>query len=1145
MDPSTAPDVKGGASLLRRLAQRLRGRADGAMRLRLTLAQASIAGAVLLTGLGTGALVLEHQGEEARATQDRWAERASHMLGEQLEQATSLALGARGAIESADRMSSAEFAHFAAVSRKDTHLLGLTWMPRVPGVERPGYERRTGHRITSPQGTGRPRPAAPRAVHFPITYLAPMRPAARPALGLDPGADLGVARARAAARDGAGVVLAPSVPLVGMRTPGMTMFAPVYRAGAPIRTVAERRAALRGYVAATYRLADMVHEAHQALPAGARMQIRDGGLILDGPSGELAGPSRVTLPAGGRRWEILVASGASTPLATWLTAVGGGVLVSGLVAFLFLLANRRRDESERAATEQGGLLRVATAVAVEAPPEEVFNLVAVEAAALLGGEYGGVYRFTDREAVLVGSCGPDGRLGDMRFPIGAGGGAIAQVARTGAPARVGSYAMLSDDPVGALATSFAWRQSVAAPVRVGGALWGALAVATNRSTPIPADAAARMDQFARLTAVAIADAEARDALRASEERFRTLAVHAPAGIVEVDAAGRCRFVNERWRELTGLEEADALPADWTRALHPADRDRALERWRASSAAGEEFHGEYRCIDADGRVSWVSGRAVALRDASGAVTGHLGTFSDVTERKQAEEELRSQRDYAESMVAAMQDGLVLLAPDGRITEVSRGLCELTGFAREELLGTTAPYPYWPESTPEGVQRGFERIREAGSHEWDLPFCRSDGNTVAVILRASVLRDAEGGTVGYLATVKDVTERRRAEDDLRHQAGLVHAVLNTAPEAIRMVDLDGRTVVSNAAEEGLMDAIDGGRPDGGGSAYDGLDAMAEVTTDPAAYRSALASLTADPRRTASDEFELVASGRIFRRYSAPVRVDGGGEIVGRLFVTAEVTDERRTDRAKDEFIQLASHELRTPLTSILGYLEILQDGGAGELTAEQRRFLDVVDRNAQRLVRLVGDLLMVARADAGRLGLEMESVELEELVGEAAQAQRLVADERHITLATSVAPLALRCDRGRLGEVIDNLLSNALKFTPPGGRVDVSAHAEAGGAVIEVADTGMGIPAAEQERLFERFYRTQAALQAAIPGTGLGLTISKMIVEAHGGRIGVASEEGRGTTFRMWLPMADSRPPSPGAAGLDAPPPGVSPELPALG
>jgi signal transduction histidine kinase len=262
---------------------------------------------------------------------------------------------------------------------------------------------------------------------------------------------------------------------------------------------------------------------------------------------------------------------------------------------------------------------------------------------------------------------------------------------------------------------------------------------------------------------------------------------------------------------------------------------------------------------------------------------------------------------------------------------------------------------------------------------------------------------------------------------------------------------------------------------------------------------------------------------------VRIGSDAEsIFGRILVRREVTEERRLMRAKDEFTQLASHELRTPLTSIMGYLGIVLDGDVGDLAPQQRHFLEVVERNTGRLLRLVGDLLVVARADAGRLGLEMAPLDLGELAAECAQSAGPAAAGRGVALEVEVEvePLVVSGDRGRLAEVVDNLVSNALKFTDPCGRSWVRARREGGDAVLEVADSGMGIAAAEHEHLFERFYRTEAALQAAIPGSGLGLAISRMIVEAHGGTIGVASEEGRGATFIVRLPL------SVGAGGTSA-------------
>jgi PAS domain S-box-containing protein len=229
-------------------------------------------------------------------------------------------------------------------------------------------------------------------------------------------------------------------------------------------------------------------------------------------------------------------------------------------------------------------------------------------------------------------------------------------------------------------------------------------------------------------------------------------------------------------------------------------------------------------------------------------------------------------------------------------------------------------------------------------------------------------------------------------------------------------------------------------------------------------------------------------------------------------------RELDRLKDEFISLVSHELRTPLTSIRGYLELLLDGGAGDLNADQERFLAVVERNSARLLQLVGDLLFMAQVEAGKLALELDELDLAEVARECVEAAQPLADDRGIELRADVAAIpSMLGDRSRLAQVLDNLVSNALKFTPSGGRVDVRVSVDGPDAVVEVADTGVGIPADEQHRLFDRFFRSTTATEQAIPGTGLGLTIAKTIVERHGGSIAIESVEGAGTTVRARIPV----------------------------
>jgi signal transduction histidine kinase len=212
---------------------------------------------------------------------------------------------------------------------------------------------------------------------------------------------------------------------------------------------------------------------------------------------------------------------------------------------------------------------------------------------------------------------------------------------------------------------------------------------------------------------------------------------------------------------------------------------------------------------------------------------------------------------------------------------------------------------------------------------------------------------------------------------------------------------------------------------------------------------------------------------------------------------------------------SHELRTPLTSISGYLELVLE--AGRLTEEQEQFLGVVSRNAERLLRLVGDLLFVAQLKSSTVVLEQAPVDLTELLGSALEGVTPLACERGIELALDCEPLpSLEGDAGRLGQMIDNLLTNALKFTPPGGRVEVRGFKREDAVCVEVRDTGMGISEDDQQRLFERFFRTSQAQAEAIQGTGLGLSIVVAIAEAHGGSVEVESDLGVGTTFTVVLP-----------------------------
>src|SRR5207244_3032955 len=254
---------------------------------------------------------------------------------------------------------------------------------------------------------------------------------------------------------------------------------------------------------------------------------------------------------------------------------------------------------------------------------------------------------------------------------------------------------------------------------------------------------------------------------------------------------------------------------------------------------------------------------------------------------------------------------------------------------------------------------------------------------------------------------------------------------------------------------------------------------------------------------------------RRYARGFVVDVTARREAELELERQNEQLRQLDSLKDEFVALVSHELRTPLTSIRGYLELMSEDG--NLTPEQMHFLETIDRNAQRLQRVVGDLLFCAQVEAGKLSLECGVVDVNAVVDEAIQAVRPSAAAKSITVTAELNDLPeISGDRARLAQVLDNFLSNAVKFTPGEGTVAVTTIKLPGEIEIRVSDTGMGIPADELPRLFQRFFRTERATTGAIPGTVLGLAIAKAIVAGHGGRIRVDSTEGVGPTLRIILP-----------------------------
>jgi signal transduction histidine kinase len=352
-------------------------------------------------------------------------------------------------------------------------------------------------------------------------------------------------------------------------------------------------------------------------------------------------------------------------------------------------------------------------------------------------------------------------------------------------------------------------------------------------------------------------------------------------------------------------------------------------------------------------------------------------------------------------------------------------------------------------------------------------------------------------------------RAQQRALRATARLQTSLIDATLDGICLTDRDGEVLISNKPLRRL--ALEFGMPLSG-TVPERLLAIADKMTEPERYRERMLELARTPGEATIDEFEVAGTGRVFRGYTVPI----GDQ---RVWTLREVTADRELDRMRDAFVATVSHELRTPLTSISGFLEMLEDeehvlGDAG------RRYLDVIRRSTERLHALVEDLLLVAQIEARRVELTLAPVDLAELAARAAEAARPSAREKQVDLVVRAdSPPAVLGDAKRLTQVLDNLVSNAVKFTPEGGSVTITVGTNGGGvAKLVVADTGIGVPEEEQKQVFSRFFRASTATRRAIPGTGLGLAICHALVEQHGGSIEFSSREGEGTEVVVTLPAA---------------------------
>ena len=606
-------------------------------------------------------------------------------------------------------------------------------------------------------------------------------------------------------------------------------------------------------------------------------------------------------------------------------------------------------------------------------------------------------------------------------------------------------------------------------------------------------------------------------------------------MVALDDRGHVVYATKRWSEMTGWSLAEIQGLHWTVYVHPDDLADARRAGRQAVEMASPASYESRVISSDGKsVTWVRSRVSPIAENGAKPSGWLLVADDLTERQQANEALQLSEERLRVIFNRLPDVLTILEADGTWRSSSVSTAWGLGLDSSELTSLG----WWGAVHPddrEEAKRALEALvhgREASPgllHEVRL---LGPGGECRWVETAGVNLVDEPSVRGIVLHSRDVTERRLADDALRSANARLSGLIAAMHLGVYVTDEHGTMIAVNPACMKLF-GIAGTSEDIVGSGAAELDLrLQHIWADPEEAIARLESII-DAGRLEVDARFVLADGRTIAADFVPI-ADHGLDL-GHMWLIRDVTDEAamaaereyllemereqnarltELDTLKTELLASVSHELRTPLTSIASFTQILSAGLESDGIAQQRKHLSVIERNVDRLQRMVEDLLFLDRVESNPALADLELVELSDVVKMAVASIRPTAGEQGVSVTADVGqgPL-LRGDGQRLGQLVDNLLANAVRFTPPGGSVSVRLNPVPGGWKLEVSDTGIGIPEEEQSRVFERFYRASNARRGAAPGSGLGLAIVRRVAESHGGSVDVRSVPGQGSTFTV--------------------------------
>lgn len=628
-------------------------------------------------------------------------------------------------------------------------------------------------------------------------------------------------------------------------------------------------------------------------------------------------------------------------------------------------------------------------------------------------------------------------------------------------------------------------------------------------------------------------------LRESEEQFRQSFEFAGIGMALVGLEGQWLRVNRALLELLGYTEAELRKKTFQDITHPDDLEKDLAQVRAL-IAGERSHYqmEKRYYRKDGALVWVRLTASLVRTAAGKPLHFVSQIENITNQRLAEAALRE--SSARLKLATEAAGLAVWDWNVVTNTVAwdAGMFRIYGVA--PTTDGLVVYQTWRDAVmPEDVAEQEERLQATlasrGRGQREFRIRRASDGAVRTVSAAEIVMTDEAGRPAHVIGVNlDVTERQQAELALRMSEGKFRSLAETAPIGIFQTDPTGLCTYTNPKWQELAGL--------GAAAAMGEGWSRAIHPDDTAAVFSAWTAAASSGQEFSHTFRFAhASGRVCWVHARAVAVrDSHGKVSGYVGSNEDITALKQlqelvesrnaaleieaqraqeASRLKSDFLANMSHELRTPLNGIIGFSTFLAGEKPGPLNPKQKEFLGDVLNSGRHLLRLINDLLDLAKIEAGKVELAPESFSLRECVAEVVGVLRPLIVEKKLQVSENVdldddhATL----DAQKIKQVLYNLLSNAIKFTPEGGQVTVRlTAAEHDRIAISIHDTGIGIRQEDLSRLFVEFQQLDGSSTRRFQGTGLGLALTKKLVSLHGGTIQVASEFGRGTTFTVHLP-----------------------------